>query len=96
MLIISNICLETKNSWLGRLDTPADNINTSTHFKCSKCKELVSIDDKFNDDLQEDQMCKHMVHESKGLVQPRGLHCIGAVEIRRFTTHSTECLGPFI
>ena len=24
----------------------------------SKDKEIVSIDDKFNDDLQEDQMCK--------------------------------------
>ena len=39
-------------------DIPEDNFNTSTNFKCFKFKEIVSIDDKFNDDLQEDQMCK--------------------------------------
>ena len=27
-------------------------------FKCVKCKNIVSLDDKFNDDLKEDQMCK--------------------------------------
>ena len=30
----------------------------STKFKCFKCKEIVSLHDKFNDDIQEDQMCK--------------------------------------
>ena len=33
-------------------------INNSTHFKCLKCKDIFSINDKFNDDLKENQMCK--------------------------------------
>ena len=36
----------------------ADNIDHSKQFKCYKCKEIVSLNDKFNDDLQEQQMCK--------------------------------------
>ena len=35
-----------------------DSFDRSTKFKCFKCKEIVSLDDKFNDDIQEDQMCK--------------------------------------
>ena len=29
----------------------------SSKFKCYKCKEVVSLDNKFNDDLKEEQMC---------------------------------------
>ena len=28
------------------------------NFKCFQCKDIVSLEDKFNDDLKEDQMCK--------------------------------------
>ena len=35
-----------------------DNFDSSSKFKCFNCKEIVSLDDKFNDDLKEDQMCK--------------------------------------
>ena len=35
-----------------------DDINKSIQFKCVKCKTIVSLNDKFNDDLKEDQMCK--------------------------------------
>ena len=35
-----------------------DNIDKDFKFKCVKCKNIVSLDDKFNDDLKEDQMCK--------------------------------------
>ena len=35
-----------------------ENIDLSIKFRCYKCKEIVPINDKFNDDLQENQMCK--------------------------------------
>ena len=35
-----------------------DNFDSPSQFKCFHCKEIVSLDDKFNDDLKEDQMCK--------------------------------------
>ena len=35
-----------------------DTIDKNIQFKCVKCKNIVSLDDKFNDDLKEDQMCK--------------------------------------
>ena len=35
-----------------------DNIDLSIQFKCHKCKEIVSLSDKFNDDLQKEQMCQ--------------------------------------
>ena len=35
-----------------------DSFDSSAKFKCFKCKEIVSLDDKFNDDLKEEQMCK--------------------------------------
>ena len=35
-----------------------DNVDVSTKFKCFKCKDIVSIEDKFNDTLEKDQMCK--------------------------------------
>ena len=35
-----------------------DSFDISTKFKCFKCREIVSLDDKFNNDIQEDQMCK--------------------------------------
>ena len=35
-----------------------NNFDSSSKFKCFNCKEIVSLDDKFNDDLKEDQMCK--------------------------------------
>ena len=30
----------------------------ATKYKCFKCKEIVSIEGKFNDSLEEKQMCK--------------------------------------
>ena len=58
--IIANISVKEKEQQMFQYeeDIPVDNINTSTHFKCFQCKEIVSIDDKFNDDLQNNQMCK--------------------------------------
>ena len=35
-----------------------DSFDGLSKFKCFKTKEIVSLDDKFNDDTQEDQMCK--------------------------------------
>ena len=35
-----------------------DNIDLSIQFKCHKCKERVSINNKFNNDLQKEHMCK--------------------------------------
>ena len=35
-----------------------DSFDLSTKFKCFKCKEVVLIDDKFNEVLEEDQLCK--------------------------------------
>ena len=35
-----------------------DNIDKHIQFKCVKCKNIVPLHDKFNDDLKEDQMCK--------------------------------------
>ena len=37
------------------------NFDSSKKFECNscfECKEIVSLEDKFNDDLKEDQMCK--------------------------------------
>ena len=34
------------------------NFDSSSKFKCFNCKEIVSLDDKFNDSLKEDQMFK--------------------------------------
>ena len=31
-----------------------NNFDSSSKFKCFNCKEIVSLDDKFNDDLKED------------------------------------------
>ena len=58
--IIANISVKEKEQQMFQYeeDIPEDNINTSTHFKCFQCKKIVSIDDKFNDDLQNNQMCK--------------------------------------
>ena len=33
-----------------------DTFDKTTKFKCFKCKDIVSLEDKFNDDLKEDQM----------------------------------------
>ena len=33
-----------------------DNIDHSIQFKCHKCKEIVSLSNKFNDDLQKEQI----------------------------------------
>ena len=35
-----------------------DNIDHSIQFKCHKCKEIVSLSDKFSNDLQKEQICK--------------------------------------
>ena len=35
-----------------------DSFDSSAKFKCFTCKEIVSLDDKFNDGLKEDQICK--------------------------------------
>ena len=34
------------------------NIDLLTQIKCFKCKEIVALNNKFNDDIQEKQMCK--------------------------------------
>ena len=58
--IIANISVKEKEQQMFQYgeDIPGDNINTSTYFKCFQYKEIVSINDKFNDDLQNNQMCK--------------------------------------
>ena len=58
--IIANISVKVKEqeTFQYEEDIAEDNINTSTHFKCFQCKEIVSIGDKFHDDLQNNQMCK--------------------------------------
>ena len=35
-----------------------DTFDKTTKFKCFKCKDIVSLKDKFYDDLKENQMCK--------------------------------------
>ena len=35
-----------------------DNLDITTKFRCYKCKNIVPLDDKFNESLEEDQMCK--------------------------------------
>ena len=35
-----------------------DNFDKSTKFKCYECKEVVSLHDKFSEDVKENQMCK--------------------------------------
>ena len=35
-----------------------DNFDITTKFRCYKCKNIVQLDDKFNESLEEDQMCK--------------------------------------
>ena len=35
-----------------------DNIDITTKFRCFKCKKIVPLDDKFNDSLEDDHMCK--------------------------------------
>ena len=58
--IIANISVKEKEQQIFQYgeDIPGDNINPSTYFKCFQCKDIVSINDKFNDDLQNNQMCK--------------------------------------
>ena len=52
---IANISVKEKEQQMFQYeeDIPEDNFNTSNLFKR---KEIVSIDDNFNDDLQADQM----------------------------------------
>ena len=35
-----------------------EHMDKSRKFKCAECKEIVSLDDKFNEDLKDNQMCK--------------------------------------
>ena len=35
-----------------------NNFDESMKFRCFKCKDIVSLKDKLNDDLVENQMCK--------------------------------------
>ena len=37
-----------------------DNIDIRTQFKCFKCKEIVFLTDKFNDDLQEKRLNRYI------------------------------------
>ena len=103
--IIANISVKEKEQQMCPYeeDIPEDNINTSTHFKCFQCKEIFSIEDKFNDDLQNNQMCKLCTMTQayglykKGLgpaLERTALH--RGCEKRRFIPQSTECLGLFI
>ena len=60
--IIPNISVKEKEQQIDQhyedISENKDIINILTQFKCFKCKEIVSLTDKFNDDLQEEQMCK--------------------------------------
>ena len=35
-----------------------DDFDKSTKFRCYECKEVVSLHDKFNEDVKENQMCE--------------------------------------
>ena len=69
-----------------------DNIDKHIQFKCVKCKNIVPLHDKFNDDLNEDQMCKLCAmfaaydDQKKGLGPAKGLHCTCSVVRRQSTT----------
>ena len=58
--IIANISVKEKEQQTEKheVDEIKDNIDISTHFMCFRCKDIVSLNDKFNDDLMENQMCK--------------------------------------
>ena len=61
-IVIENISVKEKEQIINQnqedISEKEDNIDHSKQFKCYKCKEIVSLNDKFNDDLQEQQMCK--------------------------------------
>ena len=59
----SEHCIDIKDGEKGKeaaqsLSEEKDNVDVTTKFKCFKCKNIVSIEDKFNDTLEKDQMCK--------------------------------------
>ena len=60
--IIANISVKEKEKQNaedeGDISENEDNIDKLIQFKCFKCKNIVSLGDKFNDDLEENQMCK--------------------------------------
>ena len=60
--ILPNISVKEKEQQIDQhyKDIPEnkDIITILIHFKCFKCKGIVSMTDKFNDDLQEEQMYK--------------------------------------
>ena len=60
--IIGNISVKEKEKLVEENEVDEtefkDNFDKSTTFRCFKCKDIVSLEDKFNDDLEENQMCK--------------------------------------
>ena len=60
--IIANISVKEKEQHIYENEQNdskiEDTFDKTTKFKCFQCKDIVSLEDKFNDDLKEDQMCK--------------------------------------
>ena len=61
--ITTEYCIDIKDGEKGKeaaqnLSEEKDNVDVSTKFKSFKCKNIVSIEDKFNNTLEKDQMCK--------------------------------------
>ena len=56
--IIANISVKEKEKQVEENevdDTEFDNFDKSTKFRCFKCKDIISLENKF---IDEDQMCK--------------------------------------
>ena len=71
----------------------------ATKFKCFKCKEIVSIKDKFNDSLEEEHMCKLCTMFQAYGERPGptgGLHCTVLLTCGVIYSQYTECLRIFI
>ena len=60
--IIPNISVKEKEQQVDQheedISEKKDIIDVLTQFKCFKCREVVSLNNKFNDDLHDEQMCK--------------------------------------
>ena len=61
-IIVANISVKEKEKLIEQYDIDItdceDNIDKLIQFKCVKCKNIVSLDYKFNCDLKKDQMYK--------------------------------------
>ena len=60
--IIPNISVKEKEQQVDQneedISENKEIIDVLTQFKCFKCREVFSLNNKFNDDLQDEQMCK--------------------------------------